>query len=125
MCSSDIKLIDELASKYGSQFVVVAIDAKIVDGRWLATTNGGKMLTDRELFEWACEAQSRGAGEILFTSMEHDGTRSGYPRDTFAELSQSINIPRSAAGGYGSVADIAKVRTEGRAGASLGEGIFD
>ena len=68
------ELIDTLAAKYGSQFVVVAIDARQIDGRWMATTHGGRKPTDRELFEWAREAEQRGAGEILFTSMDHDGS---------------------------------------------------
>ena len=66
------RLISELAGQYGSQFVVVAIDAKKVEGQWLCTTHGGSRFTERELFDWAREAQERGAGEILFTSMDHD-----------------------------------------------------
>ena len=65
-------LISDIASKYGNQFVVVAIDAKQIDGRWRVTTHGGHRLSDKELFSWAAEAQRRGAGEILFTSMDHD-----------------------------------------------------
>jgi cyclase len=74
------QLISDLAEKYGSQFVVVAIDARRVDGRWTVTTHGGTRFSDRELFAWAREAQERGAGEILFTSMDHDGTKNGYFR---------------------------------------------
>ena len=72
-------LIDAIAAKYGSQFIVAAIDARQVDGRWVVTTHGGKRPTDRELFTWARETVERGAGEILFTSMDHDGTKNGYP----------------------------------------------
>ena len=79
---ADPSLIDAVAAKYGSQFVTVAIDARRIDGRWRVTTHGGRRLTDRELFAWAEEACRRGAGEILFTSMDHDGTRGGYPCDT-------------------------------------------
>ena len=118
------QLIDALASKYGSQFVVVAIDAKQIDGRWLATTHGGRKLTDRELLEWALEAQERGAGEILFTSMDHDGTKAGYPCKTFAQLAERLSIPIIASGGAGSVEDIAEVLTEGRADAALAASIF-
>ena len=118
------QLIDDLASKYGSQFVVVAIDAKQIDGRWLATTHGGRKLTDRELLEWALEAQERGAGEILFTSMDHDGTKAGYPCQTFAQLAERLSIPIIASGGAGSVEDIAEVLTEGRADAALAASIF-
>ena len=75
----DPGLIDAIASKYGSQFVVAAIDAKKIDDIWRVTTHGGKRLTERELFAWAHEVWRRGAGEILFTSMDHDGTRDGYP----------------------------------------------
>ncbi len=118
------ELIDRIASKYGSQFVVVAIDARKVDGRWMATTHGGRQATDKELFSWAEEAERRGAGEILFTSMDHDGTKSGYPCDTFAELAERLSIPVIASGGAGSVRDIADVLTEGRADAALAASIF-
>ncbi len=118
------ELIDSLSAKYGSQFVVVAIDAKQIDGRWVATTHGGRKPTDRELFEWAREAQERGAGEILFTSMDHDGTKAGYPCDTFARLAEELSIPIIASGGAGSVEDIAEVLTTGRADAALAASIF-
>lgn len=118
-------LIDAIASRYGSQFVVVAIDAKqMEDGIWRATTHGGSRPCDKELFSWAREAQERGAGEILFTSMNHDGTRSGYPCETFARLADAVSIPIIASGGAGSVEDIAKVLTEGRADAALAASIF-
>ena len=117
-------LIDAVAAKYGSQFVVVAIDAKTIDGRWRVTTHGGQQLTERELFAWAQEACERGAGEILFTSMDHDGTRNGYPCDTFARLSQQLSIPVIASGGAGSVEHIADVLTLGRADAALAASIF-
>lgn len=117
-------LIDDIASKYGSQFVVIAIDAKLIDGRWLATTHGGSRPTDKELFAWAHEAQERGAGELLFTSMNHDGTRQGYPCDTFARLAEHLRIPIIASGGAGSIDDIADVLTHGRADAALAASIF-
>lgn len=117
-------LIDEIASKYGSQFVVIAIDARLTDGQWLATTHGGKRNTDKELFAWAHEAQERGAGELLFTSMNHDGTRQGYPCDTFARLAQHLRIPIIASGGAGSIDDIADVLTLGGADAALAASIF-
>lgn len=118
-------LIDAIAARYGSQFVVVAIDARQGDdGIWRATTHGGSRNSDKELFTWAREAQERGAGEILFTSMNHDGTRSGYPCDTFARLAQSLSIPIIASGGAGSVADIADVLTKGGADAALAASIF-
>ena len=119
------RLISEIASKYGSQFVVVAIDAKTVeDGTWRITTHGGSRLTDIELFEWAHRVQELGAGEILFTSMNHDGTRMGYPCDTYAALASSLNIPVIASGGAGCVKDIADVLTLGQADAALAASIF-
>lgn len=118
-------LIGDIASRYGSQFVVVAIDAKLAaDGRWVATTHGGRVLTDRELFSWAAEAQERGAGEILLTSMEHDGVRKGYPCDLYARLCSSLSIPVIASGGAGSIEDIAEVLTSGCADAALAASIF-
>lgn len=118
------QIITEIATRYGSQFVVVAIDARQVDGIWKATTHGGTISTDLELISWAREIESRGAGEIMFTSMDHDGTRSGYPCDTFARLCDSLSIPVIASGGAGSVEDIARVLTEGRADAALAASIF-
>ena len=122
---ADPTLIDRIASRYGSQFVVVAIDARQGDdGVWRVTTHGGSRASDKELFSWAKEAQERGAGEILFTSMNHDGTCQGYPCETFACLSERLSIPIIASGGAGSVEDIAKVLTEGRADAALAASIF-
>ncbi len=118
------ELIDEIAARYGNQFVVVAIDAKRIDGRWTVTTHGGKRPTEKELFSWAREAQERGAGEILFTSMDHDGTKNGYPCETFARLSGMLSVPVVASGGAGCVRDIAEVLTEGRADAALAASIF-
>ncbi len=116
-------LIDAIASKYGSQFIVVAIDAKKIDGVWRVCTHGGKRPTDGELFSWAHEAYERGAGEILFTSMDHDGTKSGYPCDDFARLAE-LPIPIIASGGAGTSQHIADVLTLGRADAALAASIF-
>ena len=135
-------LIDQIAGKYGSQFVVLAVDAKRVSGagsagvshagvsdtwsgdRWLITTHGGRQMTDVELFSWVREGQERGAGEILLTSMDHDGTKAGYPCDLFARLSEILTIPIIASGGAGSAEDIAAVLSEGRADAALAASIF-
>ena len=117
-------LIDAIAGKYGSQFVVIAIDARVVDGRWMATTHGGRTATDRELFSWALEAQNRGAGELLFTSMDHDGTRDGYPCETYAALADALSIPIIASGGAGCIRHIADVLTAGKADAALAASIF-
>lgn len=117
-------LIDAIAGKYGSQFVVIAIDARVVDGRWMATTHGGRTATDRELFSWAHEAQERGAGELLFTSMDHDGTRDGYPCETYSALADALSIPIIASGGAGCIQHIADVLTAGKADAALAASIF-
>ncbi|MDE6795903.1 MAG: imidazole glycerol phosphate synthase subunit HisF [Muribaculaceae bacterium] len=117
-------LITEIASRYGRQFVVVAIDAKKADGVWRVTTHGGSRLTDCELFSWAKEVEQRGAGEIMFTSMDHDGTRNGYPCDTFARLCSEVSIPVIASGGAGNAEDIAEVLTKGCADAALAASIF-
>lgn len=121
---ADPELISRIASKYGSQFVVTAIDAKCIDGVWRATTHGGSKPSDKELFSWAKEAQERGAGEILFTSMDHDGTKAGYPCDVYARLCDSLSIPVIASGGAGNIDHIAEVLTVGKADAALAASIF-
>lgn len=118
------ELIGEIAMKYGRQFVVVAIDARRVDGIWRVTTHGGSRTTDKELFSWARKVERLGAGEIMFTSMDHDGTRSGYPCEVFASLCDTLSIPVIASGGAGSVEDIAEVLTAGHADAALAASIF-
>lgn len=119
------ELITEIAQKYGSQFVVCAIDArKTADGSWRATTHGGSRQTGLELFAWAREVQERGAGEILFTSMDHDGTKAGYACEEYRKMNSILSIPVIASGGAGSIDDIVKVLTEGRADAALAASIF-
>ncbi len=118
------ELISEIASRYGNQFVVIAIDAKCVDGKWCVTTHGGSKLSDKELFSWAYEAQERGAGELLFTSMDHDGTKSGYACDIYAQLSDKLSIPIIASGGAGNVDHIVDVFEKGYADAALAASIF-
>lgn len=119
------ELITGIASKYGSQFVVVAIDARLEkDGIWHVTTHGGSKTSDKELFSWAREAQECGAGEIMFTSMNHDGTRSGYPIETYRKLYSELSIPVIASGGAGSASDIAEVLKDGVADAALAASIF-
>lgn len=121
---ADPSLISRIAGKYGSQFVVVAIDAKQFGGRWLCTTHGGRKLTELELFSWAREAAERGAGEILFTSMDHDGTKAGYADDVYRRLHTMLDIPVIASGGAGSIEDIRRVLDEGCADAALAASIF-
>lgn len=118
------ELIDQMAQNFGNQFVVVAIDAREVDGVWKAYINGGRIPTEKELFSWAGEAESRGAGEILFTSMNHDGTKNGFACDTLAKLSEQLSIPVIASGGAGSMEHYADVFTRGKADAGLAASIF-
>ncbi len=117
-------IIGEIANHFGSQFIVVAIDAKLIDGKRTVFTSGGTIPSEKELFSWAFEAQERGAGEILFTSMDHDGTKSGYPCDVFSRLCGSLSIPVVASGGAGCMDDIAEVLTKGQADAALAASLF-
>ncbi len=117
-------LIDDMAKGFGSQFVVVAIDAKLENGKWTVFMNGGRIPTDKELFTWAKEAESRGAGEILFTSMNHDGVKTGFACDALAKLSESLSIPIIASGGAGAMHHFKDVFTLGKADAGLAASIF-
>ncbi|GHV65929.1 imidazole glycerol phosphate synthase subunit HisF [Bacteroidia bacterium] len=121
---TDPTLIDRLSRAFGKQCVVVAIDAKQQDGVWRVYRQGGRTETERELFEWSQEAQQRGAGEILFTSMDHDGTHKGFACETLSVLSERLSIPIIASGGAGSMADFYDVFTVGRADAALAAGVF-
>lgn len=118
------ELIDEIAGRFGNQVCVVAIDARFTDGQWVCYLKGGRERTDRTLLEWAHEAQERGAGEILFTSMDHDGTRNGYACDALAELHNRLQIPVIASGGCGSMGHIADAFTIGKADAALAASVF-
>ncbi|RCW90738.1 imidazole glycerol phosphate synthase subunit HisF [Winogradskyella arenosi] len=117
-------LISELSDKFGSQCVVVAIDAKEVEGEWLVHLAGGTIPTDLNLFEWAKEVEQRGAGEILFTSMNHDGTKAGFANKALAKLSSLVNIPIIASGGAGSIEHFVAVFKEGKADAALAASVF-
>ena len=117
-------LINELATQFGSQCVVVAIDAKQVDGEWLVHLVGGKVPTEIKLFDWAKEVEQRGAGEILFTSMDHDGTKAGFADAALARLSEEVNIPIIASGGAGKVEHFIDTFTNGKADAALAASIF-
>lgn len=117
-------LIDQLANGFGSQFVVVAIDAKFENGKWTVFVNGGRIATEKELFTWAKEAENRGAGEILFTSMNHDGVKTGFACDALAQLSESLSIPVIASGGAGAMEHFKDVFTHGKADAGLAASIF-
>lgn len=117
-------LINEIAAKYGSQCVVVAIDAKQIDGDWIVHLVGGKVPTDLNLFDWAKEVEQRGAGEILFTSMNNDGTKNGFANEALAKLSEIVNIPIIASGGAGTMEHFAETFTNGNADAALAASVF-
>ena len=117
-------LISTLAARYGSQAVIVAIDAKWVDGRALVYVRSGQTGTAREAVEWAREAADRGAGEILLTSIDRDGTRQGFDCPLTAAVSTAVPIPVIASGGAGSLEDFSDVFREGRADAALAASIF-
>jgi len=117
--------IDDLAKNFGSQFVVLAIDARGDEsGHWAVTINGGRIQTEKELFSWALEGESRGAGEILFTSMNHDGTKNGFACQELARMSEMLKIPVIASGGAGTMEHFAEVFTAGKADAGLAASIF-
>jgi cyclase len=117
-------LINELSEKFGSQCIVVAIDAKQVEGEWLVHLAGGTIPTDIKLFDWAKEVEQRGAGEILFTSMDHDGTKAGFANEALAKLSDLVNIPIIASGGAGKVQHFIDTFKEGKADAALAASVF-
>lgn len=118
------QLIEDLALNFGSQFVVLAVDAKQVDGEWVVHLNGGRLPTERRLLEWVKEAENRGAGEILFTSMDHDGTKAGFANEALAMVSDNLSIPVIASGGAGTMEHFYDVFTEGKADAGLAASIF-
>ena len=118
------ELINELAAKFGSQSIVVAMDAKQINGEWKIHLVGGKVPTEINLFDWAIEVAKRGAGEILFTSMDHDGTKSGFANKALAKMSQEVNVPVIASGGAGTTKHFVDAFTEGKADAALAASIF-
>ncbi len=117
-------LINEVATHFGSQCLVVAIDAKKIDGQWKVHLVGGKIPTKINLFEWAKELEERGAGEILFTSMDHDGTKNGFANEALARLSETINIPIIASGGAGCINHFIDTFKTGKADAALAASVF-
>ncbi|NCT61390.1 MAG: imidazole glycerol phosphate synthase subunit HisF, partial [Flavobacteriia bacterium] len=117
-------LISELADKFGSQCVVVAIDAKQIEGEWFVHLAGGTIPTEIKLFDWAQEVEKRGAGEILFTSMNHDGTKNGFANEALAALSSLVNIPIIASGGAGTMQHFVDTFKEGKADAALAASVF-
>lgn len=117
-------LINEVAIHFGSQCLVVAIDAKKIDGQWKVHLVGGKIPTKINLFEWAKELEERGAGEILFTSMDHDGTKNGFANEPLARLSETVNIPIIASGGAGCINHFIDTFKTGKADAALAASVF-
>jgi len=120
----DQDFVEKIARAYGRQFIVVAIDASLEGEKWCVYINGGRIRTDKELFSYAKEVQERGAGEILFTSMSHDGTKNGFACSAIAELSESLSIPVIASGGAGKLEHFLEVFTVGKADAALAASIF-
>ena len=119
------ELIDDIAQHYGSQVCVLAVDARLqADGRWQCYLNGGRVPTDRELLTWAHEAQERGAGEILFTSMNHDGVKTGYANEALAQLADNLSIPIIASGGAGTMEHFRDAFLLGKADAALAASVF-
>lgn len=117
-------LINELSGTFGSQCIVVAIDARKIVNQWVIHTHGGQRPTEKKLFGWAKEVQDRGAGEILFTSMDHDGTKQGFAIDPLAKLNEILTIPVIASGGAGSMADFYSAFALGKADAALAASLF-
>lgn len=118
------QLIDDIASHFGSQVCVVAIDARNTPDGWKCFLNGGRVETERDLFDWAREANDRGAGEILFTSMDHDGVKTGYANEALATLADELNIPVIASGGAGKKEHFRDAFTLGKADAALAASVF-
>ncbi|NLY24118.1 MAG: imidazole glycerol phosphate synthase subunit HisF [Bacteroidales bacterium] len=118
------ELLTEIASQFGSQCVVLAIDTKLVDGEWMVFVHGGRTPTPLRTIDWAREGEKRGAGEILLTSMNNDGTRDGFAIDITRSVSDAVNIPVIASGGAGTMAHFVEVFRQTRASAALAASIF-
>ena len=117
-------LIDEITHHYGSQVCVCAIDARLDYDGWHCYTKGGRERTERELFTWAKDVADRGAGEILFTSMDHDGVKQGFANEALAQLADIVDIPIIASGGAGKMAHFKDAFTLGKADAALAASVF-
>ena len=117
-------LIDDIVKHFGSQICVLAIDAKYENNKWQCYLNGGRVPTERELFEWAKEGYERGVGEILFTSMNHDGTKTGFANDALSTLNNIVGIPIIASGGAGDKESFRDAFSKGHADAALAASVF-
>ncbi|MAZ71610.1 MAG: imidazole glycerol phosphate synthase subunit HisF [Flavobacteriaceae bacterium] len=118
------QLINDLVAKFGTQCIVVAMDAKNIAGEWVVHLVGGKVPTKLNLFDWAKEVEERGAGEILFTSMDNDGTKNGFANEALSKLSELVNIPVIASGGAGCIQHFSDTFTLGKADAALAASVF-
>ena len=118
------QLINDLANKFGSQCVVLAVDAKLINGEWKVFLVGGRVETELNLFDWVKEGVERGAGEILFTSMNNDGTKNGFANDALKRLSEEVNVPIIASGGAGTVQHFVDTFKDGKSDAALAASVF-
>ena len=118
------QLIEDIAKNFGSQVCVVAIDAQCEEGDWICYLNGGRVPTDKNLFSWAKEVENLGAGEILFTSMNHDGVKEGYANEALARLAETLKIPVIASGGAGNMEHFRDAFIQGKADAALAASVF-
>lgn len=118
------ELIDEIVKNFGSKVCVIAIDATIDNQEWICYLNGGRISTGKSLFDWAAEAEERGASEILFTSILHDGVKEGYPNEALATLSNRLHIPVIASGGAGKIEHFRDAFLLGKADAALAASVF-
>ena len=118
------QLIDDITRRFGSQVCVCAIDARYDNGEWICYINGGRIPTEHNLFDWAREVADRGAGEILFTSMNHDGVKKGYAHEALAKISETVGIPVIASGGAGKKEHFKDAFTAGKADAALAASVF-
>ncbi|MBP1618246.1 MAG: imidazole glycerol phosphate synthase subunit HisF [Bacteroidetes bacterium] len=118
------EIIGQIAKNFGSQVCVCAIDANFENGKWTCYTSGGRHRSDKELFSWAKEVQELGAGEILFTSMNHDGVKTGFANEALRRLSEELSIPIIASGGAGTKEHFKDVFVEGKADAALAASVF-
>ena len=117
-------LINEAAWAFGSQCIVIAIDPKLLDGKWIVHINGGRIPTEWEAVDWAKEVEKRGAGEILLTSMDRDGTKSGYDLELTRAVANAVSIPVIASGGAGTKQHFADALTTAQASAALAASLF-
>lgn len=118
------ELIKQLANKFGSQCIVLAVDAKLINNQWKVFLVGGRVETDLDLFDWIKQAVALGAGEILFTSMDHDGTKNGFANETLKEISEMVKVPIIASGGAGNMQHFCDTFIEGKADAALAASVF-